>query len=110
MKFLFDQNLSPRLVRALRDVYSQCEHVRNVGLNEADDSAVWAYAKNNGFMIVSKDFDFYQRSQVLGPPPKVIWVKLGNCSTQAVERVLRTHIEAVNRFDADATVSFLILS
>ena len=84
MKLLFDQNLSHRLVRALADVYPDCEHVRNVGLKEAPDTDVWNYAGRGGFMIVSKDSDFHQRSLLLGYPPKVIWVKLGNYSTKAV--------------------------
>lgn len=85
MKLLFDQNLSHRLIRAVADVYPDCEHVRNVGLKNAPDTEVWNYAKSNGFTIVSKDSDFHQRSLLLGYPPKVIWVKLGNCSAKAVE-------------------------
>ena len=110
MKLLLDQNLSHHLVEALADIYILCQHVRNVGLKNADDSAIWAYAKNNGFTIVSKDAHFHQRSLALGHPPKVIWVKLGNCSTRAVERLLRERIASVERFEADSTACFLILS
>lgn len=70
---------------------------------------MWDYARSNGFVIVSKDSDFHQRSLVLGYPPKVIWVKLGNCSTQAVEQILREHREEVQRFAADAAATFLVL-
>ena len=62
MKLLFDQNLSPRLVRRLADIYADSIHVREIGLRDADDSAIWDYAKLNGFVIVSKDSDFQQRS------------------------------------------------
>jgi predicted nuclease of predicted toxin-antitoxin system len=110
MKLLFDQNLSHRLVRALADVYPDCRHVREVGLKAASDTTIWDYAKNNGFTIVSKDADFHQRSFVLGFPPKVIWIRIGNCSTETIERVLRDHTEEVERFDADAAATFLILS
>jgi len=41
MKLLFDQNLSPRLTRLLADIYSESVHVREVGLREADDVAIW---------------------------------------------------------------------
>lgn len=109
MKLLFDQNPSHRLVVALADVYPGCEHVRNVRLKEAADTKVWDYARRHGFAIVSKDADFHQRSLVLGYPPKVIWVRLGNCATQEVERVLRDHRADVQRFEADATATFLIL-
>ncbi len=110
MKLLFDQNLSHRLVRALADIYPDCQHVRNVGLKEASDTEVWNFARDNGYAIVSKDSDFHQRSLVLGFPPKVVWVRLGNCSTKAVEQILRVHFEDVEQFEADATATFLILS
>jgi predicted nuclease of predicted toxin-antitoxin system len=110
MKLLFDQNLSYRLVQLLTDIYLDCQHVRNVGLKEAPDTQVWEFARINGYAIVSKDADFHQRSLLLGFPPKVVWVRLGNCSTKAVEQILRAHFEDIERFKADATATFLILS
>jgi predicted nuclease of predicted toxin-antitoxin system len=110
MKFLFDQNLSHRLVQTLEDVYPDCQHVRNVGLKEAPDTRVWDFARNEGYTVVSKDADFHQRSLLLGFPPKVIWVRLGNCSTQDVEHVLRHHLEEVEQFEVNVAATFLILS
>lgn len=109
MKLLFDQNLSHRLVRLLADVYPECTHVRNIGLNTATDTIIWEYAKNNGYMIVSKDPDFHQRSFVLGYPPKVVWVRRGNCSTQTVEQILRNNLETITTFEEDEVTTFLIL-
>lgn len=109
MKLLFDQNLSHRLVQTLADIYPDCQHVRNVGLKEASDSLVWRFAQGNGYTIVSKDSDFYQRSLLLGFPPKVIWIRLGNCSTKVVEQLLRTHLPDIEMFEADATATFLVL-
>ncbi len=80
MKLLFDQNLSPRLTRLLADIYADSIHVREVGLREADDLAIWQYAKVHGFAIVSKDSDFQQRSLLHGAPPKFIWLRVGNCT------------------------------
>lgn len=110
MKLLFDQNLSHHLVEALADVYPDCQHVRNVGLKASPDTQVWNFARSNGYTIVSKDADFYQRSLLLSFPPKVIWLKLGNCSTQAVEQLPRVHWEDVQEFDVDGEATFLILS
>ena len=62
MKLLFDENLSFRLVQALVDAYPGSTHVREVGLLGAEDRCIWTYAAEYGFMIVSKDTDFYQRS------------------------------------------------
>ena len=110
MKLLFDQNLSHRLIRLLEDVFPDSQHVRNVGLKTADDPVVWDYAKAHEFVIVSKDADFHQRSLVLGHPPKVIWVRLGNCSTADVEQLLRHHKVTIDTLEDDSDISFLGLS
>ena len=75
MKLLFDHNLSHKLAGRLDDAFPDSEHVRNVGLQEASDHAVWEYARSKGFTIVSKDEDFHQLSFLRGPPLKVVWVK-----------------------------------
>jgi predicted nuclease of predicted toxin-antitoxin system len=109
VKLLFDQNLSFKLVRRLADLYPDSAHVRDVGLASGDDSVVWDYAKAQGFVIVSKDSDFYQRSLVTGHPPKVVWIRRGNCSTADIEDILRRHAGDLLAFESDASASFLIL-
>ena len=110
MKLLFDENLSTQLVRLLNDLFPESIHVRDVGLKTADDSVVWKYAQDHGLIICSKDSDMHQRSFVLGHPPKVVWVRLGNCSTSEVELCLRRHFVAIEAFAADEHASFLALS
>ncbi|HEX8069205.1 MAG TPA: DUF5615 family PIN-like protein [Pyrinomonadaceae bacterium] len=110
MKLLFDENLSHKLVRLLADLFPDSAHVRDVGLKAADDPVVWEYAKHNGLMIVSKDSDRHQRSFVFGYPPKVVWVRLGNCSTSDVDRLLRRHFASIKAFYDDINASFLSLS
>ena len=110
MKLLFDENLSPNLVRLLDDLFPNSVHVRDIGLKAADDPQVWDYAKGNGLIIVSKDADMHQRSFMFGAPPKLVWVRLGNCSTSEVEELLRRHIEALKAFHEDEYASFLSLS
>lgn len=109
MKLLFDQNLSHKLVYRLEDLYPDSIHVRDLGMNTADDIFIWDYAKTNDLMIVSKDADFHQRSFVYGFPPKVIWIKLGNCSTSDVEKVLRNNLNAIHSFYNDENAAFLSL-
>ena len=98
MKLLLDENLSPRLVDALKDVYPESQHVSGVELGGAEDSAVWQYAKRYGFAIVSKDSDFAERSVLESGPPKVIWIRLGNCTTREIEVQLRSAHEIVRAF------------
>ena len=61
-------------------------------------------------MIVSKDSDMHQRSFVLGYPPKIIWIRLGNCSTSDVEKLLRVKFVSIKAFYEDDYASFLSLS
>jgi predicted nuclease of predicted toxin-antitoxin system len=110
MNLLFDENLSHKLVRQLDDLFPNSVHVRDIGLKAADDLLVWDYAKDNGLMIVSKDSDMHQRSFVYGYPPKIIWVRLSNCSTSDVERLLRRSFTAIKAFYEDEHASFLSLS
>jgi len=110
VKLLFDQNLSHKLARRLTDIFPDSTHVREVDLKEANDPVVWDYAKQQSFMIVSKDADFHQRSFVFGFPPKVVWVQLGNCTTDAVEQVIRKNFAAIKDFYEDAEAAFLVLS
>lgn len=56
-------------------------HVRDLGMERAGDVAIWEFARDNDYTIVSKDSDFHQRSFLYGRPPKVVWVRLGNVST-----------------------------
>ena len=110
MKLLFDQNLSHRLVAPLAAEFPGSIHVRDVGMATAPDPDVWQYAAANGFAVVSKDTDFQQRALLHGHPPKVIWVRLGNCATAAVGALLRSKLPDIEAFDADPAASFLALS
>lgn len=110
MKLLFDENLSHRLVSLLADLFPDSVHVRDIGLKAADDIRVWDYAKTDDLIIVSKDSDMHDRSFLFGYPPKVIWIRLGNCSTSDAEKLLRHEYETIETFYKDDYASFLTLS
>jgi len=110
VKLLLDQNLSPRLLRTLEAVYPGSSHVRLVGLRDADDAVVWEFARDHAFIIVSKDSDFHQRSFVLGFPPKVIWIRTGNCPTTDIERIFEEYQSSILEFCKDDVHAFLALS
>jgi predicted nuclease of predicted toxin-antitoxin system len=109
MKLLFDENLSFRLVAALADIYPDSSHVREVGLLGADDLHVWNYAAEHGFLLVSKDTDFYERSLVFGSPPKIIWLRTGNSTVAETITLLRNQYIVVRHFAEDAEATFLPL-
>lgn len=108
MKLLFD-DLSPHLPVILADLYPGSVHVHDCELGTADDSAIWHYAKVNGFTIVSKDSDFQERSVLDGQPPKLVWLRAANCSSKEIEHLLRTAASIIKRFVQDNEQSCLIL-
>jgi len=109
VRLLFDQNLSRRLVDQLRDAFPGSLHVAGAGLDSATDEEVWEYAGTHGLLLVSKDSDFRQLAFLHGPPPKVLWLRLGNASTLAVLNVLLDSIEAIERFVMTEEESLLVL-
>jgi predicted nuclease of predicted toxin-antitoxin system len=110
VKLLLDENLSDRIVSKIVDLYPDSSHVKAEGLEHADDTAVWNFAKQNSFAIVSKDADFHQRSLVHGHPPKFIFLRIGNCPTSTVTQLLRDNASVLATFDADPALSLLVLS
>lgn len=109
MKLLFDQNLSPRLVGHLSDLYPDSTHVYLIGLDQEADSVVWNYARHHEYIVVSRDADFSELSVLAGFPPKLIWIRRGSCSTQDIESILRLNYEAVKSLGEDPGVGILTL-
>lgn len=110
MRLLFDQNLSLRLATDLRDIYPNSSHVALVGLDQASDEAVWQYAKAYDFTIVTKDADYSEISVLRGFPPRVIWLRLANCTTTDVEHTLRRGYDIIRAFSGDPAAGVLALS
>jgi predicted nuclease of predicted toxin-antitoxin system len=101
MKLLFDQNLSFKLCQTVADIFPQSTHVRLLGLSEVGDQEVWDYAKAHGFAIVTQDADFAEMAALLGFPPKVIWLRAGNQSTEAISLLLRRQAGIIAGFCND---------
>ena len=101
MKLLFDQNLSPKLVSIFSINFENCQHLQEIGFGELDDLLVWEYAKTNGYTIVSKDSDFNNLVSYFGFPPKVIWLRRGNCSTKTIIEILNQNLDIIKAFISD---------
>ena len=101
MKLLLDQNISLRIVSKIQDIYPGSKQVRELGLENSKDFAIWSFAKDNGYCIVTFDGDFYDLGLIKGSSPKVIWLRIGNTSTQNIEKVLRDNLELIKTFLTD---------
>ncbi|OGT88882.1 MAG: hypothetical protein A2286_09865 [Gammaproteobacteria bacterium RIFOXYA12_FULL_61_12] len=84
MKLLLDENLSRRLVPFLQSAFPGSTQVALIGLERADDRAIWQYAREHDFVIVTKDADYYDLSLLLGSPPDVVWLQVGNADKAIV--------------------------
>lgn len=109
MKLLFDHNLSPRLVNRLVDIFPNSSHLFLLGLEQVPDKEVWYYARDHDYMIVTKDSDFNEIVILLGFPPKVIWIRRGNCSTRDIETILRTSFIDIENFNKDQNLGIFTL-
>jgi predicted nuclease of predicted toxin-antitoxin system len=89
VKLLFDENLSAGLVSRLADLFPNSAHVHECGFGESSDNAIWKFAAREDFTILSKDWDFQDQALLRTGRPKVIWLRIGNCSTDQLEELLR---------------------
>ena len=88
MKFFVDVNLPPRLCSWLASHGHDAEHLFERNLLRATDSEIWDLARSENLVIFSKDVDFYDRALLLGSPPQVVHVGVGNCSNDRLFEIL----------------------
>jgi predicted nuclease of predicted toxin-antitoxin system len=109
LKLLVDENLPPRLVRDLADLFPDSDHVSSAGLGSTPDAIIWEFARTHGFTFLTKDKDFANLSIAWGAPPQVILLQTGNCSTADLIRMIRNNAIRFSDFENDAQRSLLIL-
>jgi len=109
VKLLFDENLSTRLVALLQADHPGSAHVEQLLGRARSDAEVWEYARSNGFAITSKDNDFRQRAFLLGPPPKVVWLSVGNAGTDVIAALVRARAGDLKRFEANPEEALLAI-
>jgi predicted nuclease of predicted toxin-antitoxin system len=105
MRLLLDENLSRRLPPFLQLLYPGTSQVVLEGLQRADDAEIWTFAKDNEFVIVTKDSDFHELSLLNGSPPKVIWLRCGNSSKANLIRLLTQKHREIEASLADVDVN-----
>jgi len=101
VKLLLDHNLSHKLVARLADVFPESTQTRLLNLGRTNDPQLWLVAKTHGYLFVTKDRDVAELAILRGAPPKIIWLRIGNCKTATVEQVLRANIDAISHLAED---------
>ncbi len=99
MRVWIDAQLSPALARWLRENLGvDAVAVRELGLRSAEDPEIFAGARTEGAVVLTKDSDFVDLVARLGPPPQIIWLSCGNTSNAFLREILRKawpHIDAL---------------
>ena len=98
MSLLFDQNISFRILRNIKDIFPEAVQVRELGLENQSDLEIWNYAKTKNLCIVSFDSDFNDLSILNGHPPKVLWIRSQDQSTLNIEKLMRDKVEEISGF------------
>ena len=109
MSLLIDENLSPRLVRLLEDIFPWSLHIESAGFQSTEDDDIWEYARIRSLIVLTKDRDYRQLSLERGHPPKVILVRIGNCRVAEVDSLIRDHYHEILDFEDDPARSIIEL-
>lgn len=108
MKFLFDENISYRILKKISTLAPESLHVSRIGfMQPVSDLDIWNFAKKNDFILISFDEDFQDLSHLNGFPPKVILLRVGNSSTQHISEILSSKWSDVEQFYHSETFGLL---
>jgi len=109
MRLLLDENISLKLVKFLQNDFPGSSHLSFLDMQGSTDTQIWEFAKQDDYIIVSKDNDFRQRSFLLGFPPKVIWLSIGNSGINEIKSLLLNNTAVVEHFFHDPNEGLLVL-
>ena len=98
MKLLLDQNISYRVLIKINQSFPNSAQLKRLGLESTPDIEIWKYAKSNGFTIVTFDADFSEISSLKGHPPKIIWLRFGNNTTNFIAERLNFVKDQIEEF------------
>lgn len=88
MQFVVDAQLPPALARWIASQGYDARHLVGLGMLGAKDQEIWELGRHEGSIIVSKDGDFAALSLSDNQGPSVVWLRLANCRTPELLRIL----------------------
>lgn len=104
MKLLLDQNLSYRLIKVLEQAYPNSNQVSLLDVGDATDKAIWDYAKENDYAIVTLDADFHEYSVLWEGPPLIVWLKCGNQPKAVIADKLLENQDEIQHANEDQSI------
>ena len=93
MIFWIDAQVSPYLARWFASEFDvEARPVRDLGLRDAKDREIFLAAREADAVVLTKDRDFILLLEQLGPPPRVLWLTIGNTSNAHLRQVLTQNL------------------
>ncbi len=84
MRFLVDAQLPPALAQWLGERGHAARAVRDAGMRDSDDGSIRHFAATGGWILITKDDDFVERSFDSGDGPRIVWLRIGNCTNRVL--------------------------
>ncbi len=92
MKFLIDAQLPALLKEILLSLGFEAMHVEELpNGDETNDKEIAQYADNEGWIVVTKDADFYHAHMIHSQPSKLLLITTGNIKNRALFDMIRAH-------------------
>lgn len=107
MRLLFDQNISFKIIKKISEYFPQAKQIRSTGLENSSDLQIWEYSKTNNYCIVTFDSDFIDLTNLKGFPPKIIWLRIGNTTTENIALTLIKNKNRIEEFISNPELAFL---
>jgi predicted nuclease of predicted toxin-antitoxin system len=98
VKLFFDQNISYLILKKIENLFPNSIHTSSVGLNGQPDKEIRKYCQLNDYTIVTFDADFYELANLFGHPPKIIWIRTGNMSTNNIAKIVSEYSNDIKDF------------
>jgi len=110
MKVLIDQNISHRIVPEIASLFDELVHLKtNNWINWNDHDIFMSARELNYDAVITLDEDFNKLLLQHGTPPKIIWLKTGNCSTAKLASVIISNKDIIANFLSDDSFDCLEL-
>jgi predicted nuclease of predicted toxin-antitoxin system len=93
MTVWLDAHLSPRTAGWITSEFGfDAKPLREIGLRDAEDYAIFQAGREAGAILLTKDSDFVHLLERHGSPPKILWLTCGNTSESALRQLLEKHL------------------
>ena len=89
MTIWVDAHLSPTISTWISNTFElEAVALRDLGLRDAEDREIFAAAKAQEAIVMTKDRDFVDLVERLGSPPQIIWLTCGSTSNARLREIL----------------------